>query len=60
MIREEADRTLMGDAVIQELRQFHRLCAIIPPLTCEDIAHRMAWSKRNVRWLLRKLSDNRP
>lgn len=58
--REEADRVLMADAVIAELRQFERLRALDPPITCAEIAQRMIWTKRDTRWLLKKMKDNRP
>lgn len=59
MIDNERDRVILGDAVIAELRQFERLRSLDPPLTCEDIAHRMAWPKRDTRWLLKKMNDKR-
>lgn len=59
MIDDEKDRLVFGDAVIAELRQFERLRAIDPPLTCAEIAHRMVWSRRDTRWLLQKMNDRR-
>lgn len=59
-LAEERDRLLMGDAVVAELKQFEKLCAIDPPISCADIAHRMAWGKRSTRWMLTKMGDKRP
>jgi len=56
---EDQNRLIMGDAVISELKQFDKLCAILPLLTCAEIAHRMAWGKRATRWLLTKNGDKR-
>ncbi len=56
---EERDRILFGDAVISELRQFHRLVELDPPISSREIAHRMAWSRRNTRWMLTKIGDRR-
>lgn len=60
MIREDADRRLMADAVMDELKQFDKLRALDPPITCAEIAHRMIWSRRDTRWLLKKFRDDRP
>lgn len=59
MIDNENDRVLFGDAVIAELRQFEKLRALEPLITCAEIAHRMAWNRRDTRWLLKKMNDNR-
>lgn len=59
MIDDEKDRVLFGDAVVAELRQFEKLRAVDPPLTCAEIAHRMVWSRRDTRWLLQKFNDRR-
>lgn len=59
-VKEDRDRVLMADAVIGELKQFERLRALDPPLTCAEIAHRMIWPKRETRWLLKKMKDDRP
>ena len=59
MIDDEKDRLVLGDAVIAELRQFERLRAVLPALTCAEIAHRMVWSRRDTRWLLQKMNDRR-
>lgn len=42
-----------------ELRQFERLMYIEPPLSVEDIAFRMVWTEKDVRWLLKKFKDDR-
>jgi hypothetical protein len=57
--REDSDRILMADAVIEDLKQFNRLIAVDPPLTIQDIAFRMAWEVKDVRWLLKKIRDGR-
>ena len=57
--REDADRVLMGDAVISELRQFERLLKLEPALTPDQIAERMVWKVRDVKWLLKKMGDVR-
>lgn len=57
--KEERDRVLMADAVIAELRQFERLRALDPPLTAAEIGHRMVWPEKEVKWLLKKLRDDR-
>ena len=59
MIDDEKDRVLFGDAVVAELRQFEKLRAVDPPLTCAESAHRMLWSRRDTRWLLQKYHDRR-
>ena len=53
------DRLLMGDAVMSELKQFDRLVALDPPISAVEIAHRMSWGKRSVRWYLNKIGDKR-
>lgn len=57
--REEADRLLMADAIIEDLKQFNRLRAVEPPLSVRDIAYRMVWHVKDVRWLLKKIRDRR-
>lgn len=42
-----------------ELRQFSKLLKVSPPLSCEEIAQRMAWSKRETRKLLTRFGDKR-
>lgn len=59
-VREDRDRVLMADAVMQELQQFEKLRALDPPITCAQIAERMIWTKRQTRWLLNKFKDRRP
>lgn len=59
MIDDERDRLVLGDAVMTEIRQFERLRKIEPPISCAEIAHRMAWTKRNTRWFLTKMKDYR-
>jgi hypothetical protein len=49
-----------SSAVQLDLKQFERLREIDPPLTCAQIAHRMAWTKLQTRKLLRKYKDHRP
>lgn len=46
-------------AVINDLKQFERLRALVPPLTVDEIAHRMVWPVKDVKWLLKKLRDDR-
>lgn len=46
-------------AVINDLKQFERLRAIDPPLTADEIAHRIVWPVKDVKWLLKKLRDTR-
>lgn len=60
-----------GDKIRRELRQFERLMYAEEtvtlegiqdyprPLTVEDIAHRMVWSVKDVRKMLRKFKDDR-
>lgn len=57
--REEADRHLLGDAIISELKQFENLRQLEPPLSPSEIAHRMVWKEKDVKWLLKKLGDTR-
>lgn len=59
MSREDNDRILMADAVMADLRQFDKLREIVPPLSPEEIAHRMIWPAKNVKWLLKKMGDTR-
>jgi hypothetical protein len=58
--KEHRDRVLGAEAIIAELKQFDKLRAIDPPITCAQIAFRMVWSKRDTRWLLTKMGDKRP
>lgn len=60
-----------GNKITRELRQFERLMyaedtvtleGVLDyprPLTVEDIAHRMVWSEKDVRRMLRKFKDDR-
>lgn len=60
-----------GNKITRELRQFERLMyaedrvtleGVLEyprPLTVEDIAHRMVWSEKEVRRMLRKFKDDR-
>lgn len=59
-IDHDQDRLLMGDAVVSELKQFDKLVALDPPISAAEIAHRMVWGKRAVRWYLTKIGDKRP
>lgn len=58
--KDERDRVLGAPAVIGELRQFEKLRALDPPISCAQIAERMIWSRRDTRWLLTKMGDKRP
>lgn len=55
----DQDRLLMGDAVVSELKQFDKLVALDPPISSVEIAHRMVWGRRSVRWYLNKIGDKR-
>jgi hypothetical protein len=57
--RADADRILLSAAVIADLKQFDKLRRAEPPLSIDDIAHRMAWPKKDVKWLLKKMKDTR-
>jgi len=46
-------------SIMLELRQFDKLRSLEPKISCAEIAHRMAWSKRDTRWLLKKMGDDR-
>lgn len=59
---EAAEREAIGQAsrrINAELRQFERLMYIEPQLSVDEIAFRMAWSEKDVRWLLKKFKDDR-
>jgi hypothetical protein len=56
---EERDRILMADAVMADLKQFDKLRRIDPPISTADIANRMAWKLKDVKWLLKKMKDDR-
>lgn len=58
--KDEMDRQLGAPAVIAELKQFNKLRAIEPQLTCAEIAYRMVWTRTETRRMLRKMKDNRP
>lgn len=57
--REDAGRHLLADAIMEDLRQFDKLRRVEPPLSIDDLTHRMAWKKKDVKWLLRKMKDDR-
>lgn len=56
---DKEGRYTPATSVIQELAQFKRLCAIDPPISCAELAHRMVWTKRDTRWMLNKIGDKR-
>jgi hypothetical protein len=56
--RTDSDRILLSAAVIADLKQFDKLRKL-PGLTVDDLAHRMAWPKKDVKWLLKKMKDDR-
>lgn len=58
--REDHDRQLFADAVISELHQFENLRNLDPPISSDEIAHRIVWPVKEVRWLLKKFKDLRP
>lgn len=63
--KEQLQRTeanILGDAtrwVKLEMRQLERLRLVEPPLHSAELAHRMAWSMKKVRQMLRKFKDDR-
>lgn len=59
---DEAEKETLKAAtkvIGRELRQFERLMYIEPPLTVEEMAHRLVWSEKEVRKMLRKFKDHR-
>ncbi len=56
---EESGRVGMADSVIADLKRFNKLCQIEPPLSIPDLAFRMVWTVKEVRWLLKKIRDGR-
>lgn len=59
---QAAEREIIGQALRRinaELRQFERLMYIEPPLDSDEIAFRMTWPTKDVKWLLRKFKDDR-
>lgn len=57
---DKDSRYTPASSVILELKQFSKLLELDPPISCAEIAHRMAWTKRETRWLLTKMGDKRP
>lgn len=59
---QKAERSALEQAprrINAELRQFERLMYIEPQLDADEIAFRMVWPIKDVRWLLRKFKDDR-
>lgn len=50
---------LASRRINSELIQFERLMYEEPPLPVHELAFRMVWSEKDVRWLLRKFKDDR-
>lgn len=57
--REESDRRLMADAVSDELKQLTRLLEIEPPLGLDELSHRTAWPKKDLRRMLKLMRIDR-
>lgn len=59
---QAAEREMLEEAprkINRELRQFERLMYEEPPLAVHEIAFRMVWPEKDVRWLLTKFKDDR-
>lgn len=59
---QATEREILSQAsrrINSELRQFERLMYIEPPLDSDEIANRMVWPVKEVRWLLKKFKDDR-
>jgi hypothetical protein len=56
---DERDRKLGADAIMGELRQLNSLLDLEPPLSVDEIAHRMAWKPKDLRKLLKMMRITR-
>ena len=53
--KHDADRVIMHKAVLANLAQLSRLLEVAPPLTDEQLAHRMAMSPKDMKAMLKRL-----
>ena len=58
-IREDDDRILYGDAVMQSVRQLKALLESDPEMTVATVAERMAMSKKDTTKMLKLLGRQR-
>lgn len=49
----------MADAVSDELKQLTRLLEIEPPLGLDELSHRTAWPKKDLRRMLKLMRIDR-
>jgi hypothetical protein len=57
--KTENDRKLYADAVISDMAQLKKLLDIDPPLGIDELAHRLAWPRKELKKMLKMMRIER-